>query len=84
MKDIKLSLIELLFNILFLIPNFIFLIKILGTFLSTIIKDFLKFDTELKDLDQIVQDKNSDKEMIDMAEKDLDDLKVKKKFVRAN
>ena len=41
-------------------------------------KDFLKFETELKDLEQIVHDKNSDKEMIDMAEKDLEDLKVKK------
>ena len=41
-------------------------------------KDFLKFETELKDLEQIVHDKNSDKEMIDMAEKDLADLKVKK------
>ena len=37
----------------------------------------------LKDLEQIVHDKNSDKEMIDMAEKDLVDLKLKK-FMRVN
>ncbi len=43
-------------------------------------KDFLKFETELKDLEQMAQDKNSDKEMIDMVEKDLEDLKVKKKI----
>ena len=34
-------------------------------------RDYLKFDTEKKDLEQIIQDKNNDKEMIEMAQKDL-------------
>jgi len=33
---------------------------------------------EKKDLEQIIQDKNSDTEMVEMAEKDLDELKTKK------
>ena len=31
-----------------------------------------------KDLEQIIQDKNSDTEMIEMAETDLDQMKIKK------
>ena len=34
-------------------------------------RDFLKFDNEKKDLDQIINDKKSGSEMIEMAEKDL-------------
>ena len=41
-------------------------------------KDFVKFEKEMKDLQQIIQDKNSDSEMVDMAEKDLQELKIKK------
>ena len=39
-------------------------------------REFLKFEKEKKDLEQIIQDKNSDTEMIKMAEKDLDELKI--------
>ncbi len=42
-------------------------------------KEFVKFDSEKNDLEQIISDKNSDREMIDMAEKDLEELKIKKK-----
>ena len=41
-------------------------------------RDFVKFESEKKDLEQIIQDKKSDSEMIEMAEKDLGELKVKK------
>ena len=41
-------------------------------------KDFLKFDSEKEDLEQIMKDKSSDKEMIQMAEKDLQELKKKR------
>ena len=42
-------------------------------------REFIKFESEVKDLDQIIQDKNSDLEMIEMAKKDLEELKIKKK-----
>jgi len=42
-------------------------------------RDFVKFDKEKKDLEQIIEDKNSDTEMVEMAEKDLQELKIKKK-----
>ena len=41
-------------------------------------REFIKFEKEKKDLEQIIQDKNSDTEMIEMAEKDLEELKIKK------
>ena len=41
-------------------------------------KNFLKFDSEKEDLEQIMKDKSSDKEMIEMAEKDLQELKKKR------
>ena len=41
-------------------------------------RDFVKFEKEKKDLEQIIQDKNSDLEMVEMAEKDLQELKIKK------
>ena len=41
-------------------------------------RNFLKFEKETKDLKNLIQDKESDLEMIKMAEKDLDDLKVKR------
>ena len=40
-------------------------------------REFIKFEKEKKDLEQIIQDKNSDTEMVEMAEKDLDELKIK-------
>ena len=41
-------------------------------------REFVKFASEKKDLEQIIQDKSSDSEMIEMAEKDLEELKIKK------
>ena len=41
-------------------------------------RDFLKFQKETTDLKQLIQDKNSDYEMTEMAKKDLGDLNVKK------
>tara|TARA_Y100000389_G_C17438132_1_gene506815 strand:+ start:930 stop:2003 length:1074 start_codon:yes stop_codon:yes gene_type:complete len=41
-------------------------------------KKFLNFDEEHKDLEQIIKDKSSDKEMILLAEKELTTLKNKK------
>ena len=49
----------------------------LGTIISTA-KEYLNFDNEKKDLEQIVQDKNNDFEMIEMAKKDLDEIESKK------
>ena len=44
----------------------------------TYAREYLKFDNDQKDLEQILQDKNSDPEMITLAEKELDILKQKK------
>jgi len=41
-------------------------------------RSYLKFEDEQKELDQILQDKTSDSEMRDLAEKELDILKQKK------
>ena len=41
-------------------------------------REFMKFEKEKKELKQIIEDKNSDFEMIEMAEKDLKELKIKK------
>ena len=41
-------------------------------------REFVKFEKEKKDLEQIIDDKNSDPEMIEMAEKDFKELKIKK------
>jgi len=41
-------------------------------------REYVKFDNEKKDLEQILKDKNNDEEIIKMAEKDLDELKIKK------
>ena len=41
-------------------------------------REFLKFDKETQDLEQLIKDKNSDAEMIKMAEKDMEEIKVKK------
>ena len=40
-------------------------------------REFVKFDSEIKDLENILQDKVNDVEMLEMAEKDLNDLKYR-------
>ena len=42
-------------------------------------KEYINFDNEKKDLEQILQDQTSDKEIIEMAQKDLVDLDKKRK-----
>ena len=49
----------------------------LGSIISCA-RDFLKFDSEVKDLQQIIEDKDNENEIVEMAKKDLDDLKLKK------
>ena len=49
----------------------------LGSIIATA-KEYINFDKE-KDLEQILQDQSSDKEIIEMAQKDLDDLIRKRK-----
>ena len=44
----------------------------------TFAREFVKFDNEIKDLENIISDKQNDNEMIEMAEKDLNQLKDKK------
>ena len=41
-------------------------------------KEYLNFDKERKDLELIIEDKKNDAEIIEMAKKDLNDLKIKK------
>jgi len=41
-------------------------------------REFLKFQKETIDLEQLIEDKNSDNEMTEMAKKDLDELNIKK------
>ena len=45
----------------------------LGTIISTA-KEYLKFEKEKHDLIQMVQDKSNDKDIIDLAQKDLNEL----------
>ena len=49
----------------------------LGNIIS-IAKEYVNFENEKKDLEQILEDKSNDNEMIKMAEKDLDEMKIKK------
>ena len=44
----------------------------------SIAREYISFENEKKDLEQILQDKSNDSEMIEMAEKDLNDMKLKK------
>ena len=44
----------------------------------SIAREYIGFENEKKDLEQILQDKSNDSEMIEMAEKDLNDMKLKK------
>ena len=49
----------------------------LGSIVS-FVKKYVNFENEKKDLQQIINDKNSDMEIIKLAEKDLSELKIKK------
>ena len=49
----------------------------LGNIISTA-KEYLNFDNEKKDLEQILQDKNNDLEIIEMAKKDLIEIENRK------
>ena len=49
----------------------------LGNIIS-VARKYVNFDNEKKDLEQMVQDKSNDVEMISLAEKDLDELLKKK------
>ncbi len=44
----------------------------------TVAKEYLNFGDEKKDLEQILKDKNSDSEIIEMAKRDLNDIENKK------
>ena len=54
----------------------------LGDIIKTA-KDYLNFENEKKDLLNMVQDKSNDQEIIDLAQKDLNEL-IKKKEVYEN
>ncbi len=49
----------------------------LGNIIS-IAKEYLNFDNEKRNLEYILEDKSNDAEMIELAEKDLNDMKLKK------
>ncbi len=49
----------------------------LGNIIS-IAREYVKFEKEKKDLEQIIKDRNNDTEIIELAEKDLNTLKIKK------
>ena len=44
----------------------------------TIAKEYINFENEKKDLTNMVQDKSNDQEMIELAQKDLNELIEKK------
>ncbi len=48
-----------------------------------IAREFVNFENEKKDLLNLIQDKSNDKEMVDLAEKDLNEL-IKKKEIYEN
>ena len=43
-----------------------------------IAREYVNFDQEVRDLDNIIKDKNNDREMREMAEKDINHIKTKK------
>ena len=47
-----------------------------------IAKEYVNFESEKKDLLNMVQDKSNDQEIIDLAQKDLDELIKKKKKMK--
>jgi peptide chain release factor 1 len=49
----------------------------LGNIIS-IAKEYINFDKQKRDLEQILDDRNNDKEMFEMAKKDLDEMILKK------
>ena len=49
----------------------------LGSIIS-VAKDYLNYENEKKDLLNLIQDKSNDQEIIDLAQKDLDELTIKK------
>ena len=49
----------------------------LGSIIS-IARDYLNFENEKKDLLNLIQDKSNDRDIIDLAQKDLDELVSKK------
>ena len=49
----------------------------LGSIIKTA-REYINFESEKKDLVNLVQDKNNDREIIDLAQKDLDELTKKK------
>ena len=55
----------------------------LGNIIS-IAKEYLNFDNEKRNLEYILKDKSNDAEMIELAEKDLNDMKLKKKIMNVN
>ena len=55
----------------------------LGRIIS-IARQFVNFEGEKKDLENMVQDKKNDQEMIDLAQKDLNELIKKKKKMKMN
>ena len=44
-------------------------------------RKFVNFESEKKDLTNMIKDKKNDQEMIDLAEKDLNELKKKKRKI---
>ena len=50
----------------------------------TIAREYVNFENEKKDLINMVQDKSNDQEMIDLAQKDLNDLIKRKKNMKMN
>ncbi len=50
----------------------------LGNIIS-VARDYINFSKEKKDLEQIIQDKNNEKDILEMAEKDLLQIKIREK-----
>ena len=51
----------------------------LGTIIKTA-KEYLNLDNEKKDLSNMIQDKSNDRDMIELAQKDLNELVKKRKI----
>jgi len=55
----------------------------LGDIIS-LAREYVNFENEKKDLQNMIQDKSNDQEMIDLAQKDLNALIKKKKNMKMN
>ena len=55
----------------------------LGTIIKTA-KEYLNLDNEKKDLSNMIQDKSNDRDMIELAQKDLNELVKKRKNMKVN